>query len=895
MALYRYGNPVARLEFTIEAVPDGLGGADFTVHVITGSLNFNALYWSDGDINDSESFKLGFTGAPSEASLNMLGANVVWADDGTFTSASQAYDGAIKLSDAGLGNPPPATYLIAGGSDYSFNVAGLDLSQFSTLGVRATSTSTQEGSIKWVDDDPVEPPPPREVGIALDKQFINVTGGDGDALADAPGDILNYTVTVTNTGDVDLTNVTVVDPLTGQNIAGVTLAPGASQTFNSSYTLTQADLDGAGNAGSDHDIDNIAIADSEESDPVFDSSVPVPLVYDPSLAIDKQFIAVTGGNSNGVADVAGDVLNYTVAVTNTGNVTLTGVTVVDPLTGQNIAGVTLAPGASQTFTTNYTLTPTDIATNGGGDGLIQNTVIADSNETEAPNDDTETVPLVPPPPEPVAFDGLPKDAWSHDGKDDIVWQDFAGLQGDPQILLGEGTAASQLVQFSPWPTGELPFWKMQAVGDFNGDGNSEIIWQHDSNNLASLWLQDGTDVTAVGQFGSGGTLPVGNPPVFPYGPFGFDIKAAGDFDGDGDDDVIAQQVNGNVDMWVMNGSYTADAHNTIGPFASGALAGWEIKGTGDFNGDGKDDIIWQGADGTAAMWLMDGTDVTFAGAVGPFNPGTTWEIKGVGDFDGDGKDDLVWQHDGGQAAMWLMDGTDTTFVGAVGPFNPGSSWEIKATGDLNDDGMSDIIWQGADGTIAEWQMNGTQTTFVGAIGMSAPGVDLFTGDFNAGGEVDWSVYSKTESYETVFGVDAGGNLNGDELQAVLNQPAQGNPEVPLAQQAVTALLNETDGTGMVTESFRFTTNEVISAVQEVYDDGGFDAVQGADLTNLLQFWNEAPEANIGPGATTPGELHSNDTTAIATTLTFNGTAGGSFEGNIFDVLGGLHPDHGWVV
>ena len=94
---------------------------------------------------------------------------------------------------------------------------------------------------------------------------MNVTGGDGDALADAVGDVLNYTVTVTNTGNVTLTGVTVVDPLTGQNISGVTLAPGASQTFNTSYTLTQADLDGAGNAGGDRDIDNTATADSNET------------------------------------------------------------------------------------------------------------------------------------------------------------------------------------------------------------------------------------------------------------------------------------------------------------------------------------------------------------------------------------------------------------------------------------------------------------------------------------------------------------------------------------------------------------------------------------------------------------------------------------------------------
>ena len=101
------------------------------------------------------------------------------------------------------------------------------------------------------------------------------------------------------------------------------------------------------------------------------------------------------------------------------------------------------------------------------------------------------------------------------------------------------------------------------------------------------------------------------------------------------------------------------------------------------------------------MWLMDGTNATFVGAVGPFNPGPSWQIKGTGDFNGDGKSDIIWQGDDGTAAMWLMDGTNATFVGAVGPFNPGPSWQIKGTGDFNGDGKSDILWQGDDGTAGD--------------------------------------------------------------------------------------------------------------------------------------------------------------------------------------------------
>src|SRR5262245_14700482 len=52
----------------------------------------------------------------------------------------------------------------------------------------------------------------------------------------------------------------------------------------------------------------------------------------------------------------------------------------------------------------------------------------------------------------------------------------------------------------------------------------------------------------------------------------------------------------------------------------------EIKGTGDYNGDGKSDILWQGKDGTPAIWLMDGTDVLSISAAGSFNPGSDWHL-----------------------------------------------------------------------------------------------------------------------------------------------------------------------------------------------------------------------------------------------------------------------------
>src|SRR5262249_21618309 len=152
----------------------------------------------------------------------------------------------------------------------------------------------------------------------IDKVFVSVTGGNNNGLADAVGDVLNYKVTVTNTGNVTLTGVTVNDPLTGGALSGATtIAVGASADYFSSYTLTQADLDRAGHARAAHDIDNAATADSNETGPSSDSA-EVPLVYAPSLAIDKTVVSITdaqGGDGGSVVDEAGDVIHYSVKVT----------------------------------------------------------------------------------------------------------------------------------------------------------------------------------------------------------------------------------------------------------------------------------------------------------------------------------------------------------------------------------------------------------------------------------------------------------------------------------------------------------------------------------------------------------------------------------------------------
>ena len=67
----------------------------------------------------------------------------------------------------------------------------------------------------------------------------------------------------------------------------------------------------------------------------------------------------------------------------------------------------------------------------------------------------------------------------------------------------------------------------------------------------------------------------------------------------------------------------------------------EHRGSGDFNGDGKADILWQSTSGARAIWLMNGTVHISSVSLG--NVDNQWKIVGSDDFNGDGKTDILWR------------------------------------------------------------------------------------------------------------------------------------------------------------------------------------------------------------------------------------------------------------
>ena len=88
---------------------------------------------------------------------------------------------------------------------------------------------------------------------------------------------------------------------------------------------------------------------------------------------------------------------------------------------------------------------------------------------------------------------------------------------------------------------------------------------------------------------------------------------------------------------------------------------WTIVGTGDFNGDGKADMLWRDTSGNTAIWFMNGATVSSTAGLG--NIPTAWSVVGTGDFNGDGKSDILWRDTSGNTAMWLMNGATVSSTG----------------------------------------------------------------------------------------------------------------------------------------------------------------------------------------------------------------------------------------
>jgi uncharacterized repeat protein (TIGR01451 family) len=233
----------------------------------------------------------------------------------------------------------------------------------------ATVTGTNLLSENDVATDTVSVPITYTTGISLEK-----TASTATATID---EVIVYTYRLTNTGTVSLTNITLTDDKLGPITSLLSLPPGAT-TVLTSYTVVQSDF----TAWPQSLLANTATVTGTDFTPavVTDTdTVTVTLVYTPEIRLLKTV--------NDAVVAPDQIITYTYYITNTGNVTLTNITLTDDRLGPiTLTITTLSPnGGATTGTVTYTVQAGDVP-------VITNTAIVTGNDIlNRPITDTKTL------------------------------------------------------------------------------------------------------------------------------------------------------------------------------------------------------------------------------------------------------------------------------------------------------------------------------------------------------------------------------------------------------------------------------------------------------------------------------------------------------------------------
>jgi hypothetical protein len=293
----------------------------------------------------------------------------------------------------------------------------------------------------------------------------------------------------------------------------------------------------------------------------------------------------------------------------------------------------------------------------------------------------------------------------------------------------------------------------QAYGDFDANGRSDFLFQNavthqaqiltTSNtgvlngitnlpNLAASDVIDGTgnfnstpgsdlllvrNTTTIGDWAMNGLTTNAVFHTFGGIPSTASYQGSGDFDGDGQTDILflAPTPSGlQLVPWkIVNDALVATPQG-IGGFDS---SHYNIVAISDFDGDHNADIVFRSSTGPDVNKLFEWKIVNNQLVAAPFEIGTAPQgahVVGIGDFDGNGTTDLLFRFDQtvgtsqpGQLAMWLLNSQGQLLVAPNTVGAPiAANWHVDGTGDLNGDGRSDIILRDQDGALRELLMNG---------------------------------------------------------------------------------------------------------------------------------------------------------------------------------------------
>ena len=233
----------------------------------------------------------------------------------------------------------------------------------------------------------------------------------------------------------------------------------------------------------------------------------------------------------------------------------------------------------------------------------------------------------------VAYQGnpiTPDASWSvagtadfnGDGNADLLWRQNSGALA-LWIMNGASATSSSPLTYQGQALMPDASWSIAGVGDFDSDGSADLLWRQNSGALA-IWDINGATVASSSTVTWQGNAIAPDP--------SWSVAGIGDFNRDGNADILWRQSSGALAIWQMNGSAVQSSApityqgNVIAPDAS-----WKMVEIGDFNGDGNSDILWRNDNGSMSEWLMNGSQImqslTPSSQGNPAAPDSSWTVQ----------------------------------------------------------------------------------------------------------------------------------------------------------------------------------------------------------------------------------------------------------------------------